>query len=537
MSTLEAGLLLEYQKRWVADDSPLKVSEKGRRTGITWAEAADDVLIAATDRAHGGLNVYYFPQAHDDSIEYIEACARWAQAFGHAIEEQAWEGTWEDELGVVLPGDDPDKHIQTYKIRFASGNRIVALSSAPSRARGKQGIFVLDEAAFHPNMPGVLKAVMAALLRGGKVRVISTHNGEDNPFNELLSEIRAGRRKGTVHRYPFKLAVEQGMYKRICEMEMARREKAGLDPVEAQWSQEKEDKYVADAYAFYGDDAEEELDAVPKSGTGTFLSGALIEARMKAAPVLRLQYDDAFAHKPERVRWSECQAWIEDHLAPLINTLDENLEHCLGGDFGRTGDLSVFGPLEIGRDLVRRCPFLVELRNVPFAQQEQILWYILDHLPRLRAAALDARGIGHHLSELTWQRYGVSRVEPVMLSVEWYRENMPAFRTAFEDAEIEVPKDADVLKDLRSIKMDKGVAKIPDNYKGTGTDGKPRHGDAAVCLFLGHYASRMEVAPIDYQSTGVRRMGEIADGAPPGRRRLDDVGFGAVAGRNDFGGY
>ena len=38
------AVLLPYQQRWVADASPFKVAEKGRRTGLTWAEAADDVL-------------------------------------------------------------------------------------------------------------------------------------------------------------------------------------------------------------------------------------------------------------------------------------------------------------------------------------------------------------------------------------------------------------------------------------------------------------------------------------------------------------
>ena len=37
-------VLLPYQKIWIADDSPLKIAEKSRRTGITWAEAADATL-------------------------------------------------------------------------------------------------------------------------------------------------------------------------------------------------------------------------------------------------------------------------------------------------------------------------------------------------------------------------------------------------------------------------------------------------------------------------------------------------------------
>ena len=68
--------LLPYQQRWIADDSPLKIAEKSRRIGLTWAEAADNVLIASSE---GGSNVFYISATQDMAIEYIEACAMWAR--------------------------------------------------------------------------------------------------------------------------------------------------------------------------------------------------------------------------------------------------------------------------------------------------------------------------------------------------------------------------------------------------------------------------------------------------------------------------
>ncbi len=181
-------VLLPYQQEWINDTSPLKIEEKSRRTGLTWAEAADDVLIAAAEKAAGGQNVYYIGYNQDMAIEFIEACAMWARAFNYAASEVD-EGLWDD-------GDD-DKHIKTYTIRFPeSKHRIVALSSRPANLRGKQGVVVIDEAAFHEQLGELLKAAMALLIWGGKVRVISTHNGTDNPFNELIQDIRAGKRKG-----------------------------------------------------------------------------------------------------------------------------------------------------------------------------------------------------------------------------------------------------------------------------------------------------------------------------------------------------
>ena len=41
-------VLLPYQKKWLEDKAQVKVVEKSRRIGLTWAQALDDVLQAAT---------------------------------------------------------------------------------------------------------------------------------------------------------------------------------------------------------------------------------------------------------------------------------------------------------------------------------------------------------------------------------------------------------------------------------------------------------------------------------------------------------
>ncbi|MEG0100188.1 MAG: hypothetical protein RR750_12565, partial [Citrobacter sp.] len=86
------------------------------------------------------------------------------------------------------------------------------------------------------------------------------------------------------------------------------------------------------------------------------------------------------------------------------------------------------------------------------------------------------------------ERYG-EEVEQVMLSVPFYRENMPRFRSAFEDDELVLPKHEDVITDLGAIQVLRGVPGIDDS-RTTGADGRKRHGDAAVAIFLGFLASR-----------------------------------------------
>lgn len=79
---LEASaVLLPYQQKWIADESQLKIAEKSRRIGLTWAEAADCALVAASDKKSGGQNVYYVGYNQDMTMEFIEACAMWARSF------------------------------------------------------------------------------------------------------------------------------------------------------------------------------------------------------------------------------------------------------------------------------------------------------------------------------------------------------------------------------------------------------------------------------------------------------------------------
>ena len=488
------AVLMAYQQRWVADTAPLKVMEKSRRTGITWGEAADNVLTAAASRTAGGQNVYYIAYNQDMTIEYIQACAMWAKAFNHAATEIE-EGFWD--------GDEEDKHIKTFTIRFpASGFRIVALTSRPSNLRGRQGTIVIDEAAFHPDLFELLKAALAMLIWGGRVHVISTHNGVENPFNELVEDIRAGRRKGAVHRVTFQEAVADGLYRRVC-LRLGK-----------EWTAEEEAAWMADVYAFYGAGAEEELDCVPANSGGAWLSRALIESRMSAdTPVLRWECKPGFELLADHIRAADCRDWLDAQMAPLLQMLPTDAISFDGEDFGRSGDLTVHVPLLQHQNLVRRVPFTVELRNVPFRQQEQVCFYLLDRLPRFMGGAFDARGNGQFLAEVAMQRYGASRIQQVMLSESWYREHMPPVKAALEDGTLDgLPRDADVLADLRTVQVIKGVPRIPDT-RTTGEDKGKRHGDAAVAVALAYFASReINTGPVTVRSKGRRKSLSMTKG-------------------------
>ncbi len=74
-------VLLGYQARWFEDESEVKIAEKSRRTGLTWAEAASNVVTASKSKRRGGRNVFYVGSRQEMALEYISACGLFAKAF------------------------------------------------------------------------------------------------------------------------------------------------------------------------------------------------------------------------------------------------------------------------------------------------------------------------------------------------------------------------------------------------------------------------------------------------------------------------
>jgi phage FluMu gp28-like protein len=444
-------------------------------------------MTAAPAANAGGKNVMYMGYEKEMTREFVSYCAEWAKAIEPAAIEL--------EESLFKDPERPDQDILTFRIKFGSGFEITALSSAPRSLRGKQGVVIIDEAAFHDNLDAVIKAALAHLMWGGKVVIMSTHNGDAHPFNVLINDIRSGKKPYHLLRCTLDDAIEDGLVKRIFMKEG----KA--------WSPEAQVQWRADIIAEYGTDADEELLCIPAEGSGTYLSAAVIDARMRdGIPVPRLDLPGSFMMMSERLRIAEIEEWCAIHLLPELETLDRKTPHCFGQDFGRKRDLSVFWPLAIQRNLMLRTPFVLEMRNVPYEAQKQIVFYIIDRLPLFRAGKFDAGGNGGYLAEVAVQKYG-ERIEAVVLTEPWYRENMPRWKSAFDDGTIIIPRDREIMDDHRLVKLVRGVGRVPDER--TGEKAKKRHGDSAIAGVLAVAASRSPV--MEYGYDPVPRTG-VADG-------------------------
>lgn len=503
-------ILLKYQASAIAlsHEHELLVIEKSRRTGITYGFGADAVLTACP--AVGAENVYYIAYNLDMTREFIGYCGLFAKAFNEVASD----------ANEFLFDDGSEKGIKALRIDFPSGKSIVALSSKPRSLRGMQGKVIVDEAAFHDDLAGLIKAALALTMWGSHVVIISTHNGDENPFNELINEIREGKRDGAVMRLTLKEALADGLFKRIC----LRNKK--------KWSPEAERIWEAKLRKRYGEDSAEELDVIPSAGTGVYLATAVIQRAMDPSlPILRLHCPKGFAMREDEERTGYVRDWLEQEVAPLLKTFDGDLSTFFGQDFARTGDVSplAFGQLDASENLIVR--FILEMRDVPFREQEYVLNWILERVPRFSGGKMDARGNGQALAEFAQQKWGAGRVEAVMASDNVYLSYMPLLKSRIQDRTIRMPFDDGTKDDLRMIKQVRGVPKIPQGSvksQAEGDQGNKRHGDNAIALMhLVAAANDNVFGPIETAATGQHRTGA-------GDFSITTTGFGTVA-RRSFG--
>jgi len=481
-------ILLKYQQDCINDQSGVLVVEKSRQIGFSWTAACKAVLTAAPNT---GRDIWYMGYNREMGMEFISDCAKWAKALYRLAAEI-------EETEIF--DEDEKKNVQVYRIRFPGGHKITVLPSKASTLRSKRGDVYIDEAAFHENLEKVLKAAMALRIWGGKVFIFSSHNGDDNPFAELVNDIRAGRLPYRLEKITFDNAIADGLCKRVFQV------------TGREWTIEAQQEWRQQIYDEYGDNAGEELDCIPKNSGGAYLSRALVESCMnEGIPVIRWECKPEFVHESKHIREAETDDFLEEQILPLLEQMP-NLPTYFGQDFGRSGDLTVFFPVQQQQALRLRAPFILELRNVPFAQQQQILFWIVHRLPRFSGGALDARGNGQYLAEAAMQEFGQLLIEQVFFTERWYGENFPKYKACFEDRTIEIPKDADILADHRQIKVIRGVPRVPDS-RTTGKDKGNRHGDSAISGVLAVYAWKyMDAGPVAVSSRRRRESAAMVAG-------------------------
>ncbi len=421
------SLLLPYQARIVADKSPVVVVEKSRRIGVSWALAWRAARDAAP--AKGAVNTFYMAYARDMTETFVDDAKEGLERIQVAASEVG-EEVWDEE------GRAAARH----SVSAASGARVVGLSGAARqfRSRGRPGErFVIDEAAWVDDLETMLTAARGVRTWGGQLAIVSTHNGSGNPFNRLARDIEAGRRTGSLHRVTFQQAIDEGLYRKICEV------------TGQPWTPELEEAWAAEIRAEYGADAAEELDVVPSAGDGTWLSWPMITGCEHE------RAGDPLASNRGGAVWIGVDVAVRRNLWVAV-VLEE------------IGDVLWLRDMRM-------------LRPAPLELQEQTLAELEDHW-RVSRFVIDQTGMGEFVVERMKKLFGDMRVEGVILSGARRLDVATALRQRMEDRKLRIPADTGLRADLRSIRAEQGPTGGPRLIAGTEKDGS--HADRFWALAL-----------------------------------------------------
>jgi hypothetical protein len=136
MNTYEQEFFLPYQQAWIDDRSPLKIMEKSRQIGITYADAFDSVLKASSKTK--SADVWVSSRDEPTARLYLQHCKRWAQALNIGAQY----------LGQQIVSNEK-KDLTAEVLRFNTGFCIYSLTSSPDAIASRTGHIKLDEFALH----------------------------------------------------------------------------------------------------------------------------------------------------------------------------------------------------------------------------------------------------------------------------------------------------------------------------------------------------------------------------------------------------
>ena len=461
------ALLLPYQKRWVLDPARIKVMEKSRQIGISWASAYS--LVRRKALADARYDAWVSSRDEIQARLFLDDCKRFAGILHTAVSD----------LGVQLVENE-----KTYVLEFANGCRINSMSSSPDAQAGKRGDRLLDEFALHKDPRKLYQIAYPGITWGGQLEIVSTHRGSHNFFNELVAEIREkGNPKNfSLHRVTLEDALADGFLYRLQQK---------LAPDDERQEMDEADYFnfiksgCADEESFL-----QEYMCVPADDASAFLSYDLIAS---------CEYEKTPAGLAET-----------SNLADL-----EGPALYIGVDVGRRKDLTCIWVNELAGDR-HLCRRLIVLADRKFSEQEEILYRFLE-LPNMRRCCIDATGLGMQLAERAQERFGSYRVEGVNFSAPVKEALAYPVKAAFEDRNVRIPFDRNLQSDLRAIKKETTAA---GNVRFSADRGENGHSDRFWALALAiHAASNAAAGPCRFEpSRAIDLNNEQYDFNHPQRR-------------------
>jgi len=265
------------------------------------------------------------------------------------------------------------------------------------------------------------------------------------------------------------------------------------------WSVEKQEAWREQIVKEYGDGADEELFCIPtRAGTRYFPASLIESVSDPGVAVIRKACEDSFTFEREEKRAKEFDKWLKREVKDILLTYTNPVY--IGEDFARSGDLTTIFFDEKTPEGKLLTFLVIELRNVPFAQQWQSIKYVMNTLPNLGGAAFDSRGNGQMIAELAAQEWP-GYVHQVMITTRWYAENFPKLKGRMEDGMTTIPGDPFIRDDFRAVGLKAGV---PCVLERSGGPREKRHGDGAIAKLMATFAAIEDEAggyqPMTYEA-------------------------------------
>jgi len=435
-------LLLPYQAKWVKDTSRLKIAEKSRQIGWTWASAYSIVRRKSLEDAT--LDAWVTSRDDEQARLFLEDCKN----FANLIQVAATD------LGERVYDE---KGSTAYALQLANALRIHSMSSNPNAQAGKRGDRILDEFALHPDQRALFGIAYPGVTWGGQLEIFSTHRGSDSLFNKLLLETRAGKRHFSLHRVTLEDALNQGFLDKLQQKLPTDDERQEMDE-QAYFDFVKAD--CVDEEMF-----NQEYMCIPSNDATAFISYEMLDGNH--VPGKTTVERGTVDGKPSEIVTWEADGSVGD--ADLY----------LGVDPARHGDLyACWLAADVAGILM---PVVVKtMKNVTFSRQDQELNAFME-MKNLRRCCFDLTGLGEKQAEEMRIQWGY-RFEPVRFSPATKEAMAYPVRQGLEDKTFKVPNLAAVDSDFRKIRKETTAS---GNVRFTGERDASGHADrfwaAALC--------------------------------------------------------
>lgn len=403
---IESGQIFtprRYQADRLASTSRFNLDNWSRQTGKSQTNAQDAVHLSGETNE----SVMYLSASLDLTKEAMQKVAVYAEVMA-GVSGEIQRALAGGELDELLYIDDSGVKITQTVITLPWGARVIGRPANPRTARGFSMHVKLDEFGMHKDPDEIWAAAFPSITSRRHLRmdVMSTPGlRSDDKFADLCGAAAKGESDFTYRKVTIHDAIRDGL---DVDAEVLKRNLRDAD----KWRREYLCEFVDEA--------------------GALIPMALIRACEHEGLPRNLPFKETV--------WDEALLGWNPAAGDLY----------LGIDIGRRHDLTCMWLDQMVGD-VAWTRALIELRNVPFADQLAMASAIFTRLP-IRRACVDETGIGMMFTEEFQRKFGSTRIEGVTFTAQVKAAMAEPVRAQFEDKLARIPIAVEIREDLHSIR-------------------------------------------------------------------------------------